>query len=85
MVTARSRLAGKEALVRDWIEKQPDLTLAELCARLAEHGVAIKISALWHQLNQWNLSFKKTLHASEQERQDVQPARVQWKKKSIRA
>jgi len=29
-------------------------------------------------LNKWNLTFKKTLHASEQEREDVQQARRAW-------
>ena len=55
----RSRLAGKEALLHDWIKKQPDLTLAEICQRLAENGIDIKVPALWHQLDKWNLSFKK--------------------------
>ena len=55
----RSRLAGKEGLLRDWIKKQPDLTLAEICQRLAEHGIDIKVPALWHQLDKLNLSFKK--------------------------
>ena len=55
----RSRLADKEALLHSWIKKQPDLTLAEICQRLAEHGIAIKVPALWHQLDKWNLSFKK--------------------------
>jgi transposase len=55
----RSRLAGLEAVLRTWIEAQPDLTLAELQQRLREQGVSIKLGALWHQLNQWNLSFKK--------------------------
>jgi len=55
----RSRLAGLEAVLRTWIGAQPDLTLAEMQQRLREQGVSIKVGALWHQLNQWNLSFKK--------------------------
>jgi transposase len=35
------------------------MTLAELSERLAEHGVTIKTTALWHQLDKWNLTFKK--------------------------
>ena len=55
-----SRIAPVEGLIRDWIAKQPDLTLAELCDRLAkELGIALKEPALWHQLNKWGLSFKK--------------------------
>ena len=55
----RSRLADREPALRAWIEREPGLSLAELCQRLLEQGVAIKIGALWHQLNKWNLTFKK--------------------------
>lgn len=74
-----SRVAAFEPQIRAWIAKEVDLTLAELCERLAEHGVIIKVPALWHQLDKWGLSLKKTLHASEQEREDVQSQRAQWK------
>ena len=55
----RSRVAEKESVLRGWIAAQPDLTLAEMCERLAAQGVDIKVPALWHQLNKWNLSLKK--------------------------
>ena len=55
----RSRLAAMESELRDWIAAEPGLTLAELQERLAQQGVAVKVGALWHQLNRWNLSFKK--------------------------
>jgi len=56
----KSVLAPLESTIRAWIEEQPDLTLAEMCERLdREHGVSIKIPALWHQLDKWGLSFKK--------------------------
>jgi len=74
----RSKLAQSEQQLRGWIAEAPDLTLAELQQRLAGQGVAVKIGALWHQLNKWNLTFKKTLHASEQEREGVQQARKIW-------
>jgi len=54
-----SRLSPVEADIRGWIKAQPDLTLAEMCERLAGCGIIIKAPALWHQLNRWNLSFKK--------------------------
>ena len=54
----RSRIAHLEATVRTWIKEQPDLTLAQLCARLAEQGIQIKPPALWHQLDKWKLSLK---------------------------
>ncbi len=55
----RSRVAELQSVLCAWIEREPDLSLAELCQRLAEQGVAIKTGALWHQLNKWNLTFKK--------------------------
>jgi transposase len=57
----RSRLAEREKVLRDWIAAEPDLTLVELRQRLAQQGVSIQIGALWHQLNKWNLTFKKNL------------------------
>ena len=54
-----SRVADKESQIRDWIKERKDLTLVELCERLAEQGVVIKVTALWHQLDKWDLTFKK--------------------------
>jgi transposase len=45
--------------VRDWFGAEPDLTLAEICERLAKQGIRIKVPALWHQLDKWNLTLKK--------------------------
>jgi len=55
----RSRVAEMESVLRAWIEKEPGLSLVELCQRLIAQGVSIKIGALWHQLNKWGLTFKK--------------------------
>jgi len=57
----RSRVAEMEQVLRAWIAAEPDLTLAELQQRLAQQRISIKIGALWHQLNKWNLTFKKNL------------------------
>ena len=55
----RSRVAAMESTLRAWIKAEVDVTLAELCARLGECGITIKVPALWHQLNKWKLTFKK--------------------------
>jgi transposase len=55
----RSRLAEFEPQLLAWIASEPDLTLAELQERLAKQSVSIKIGALWHQLNRWNLTLTK--------------------------
>ena len=75
----RSRVESLQTELRSWLQADPGLTLQPMCARLAErHQVEIKSPALWHQLNRWGLSLKKALHASEQERPDVQQARREW-------
>lgn len=56
----RSRVVGMEATLRAWLKETGDLPLAEMCARLAEHGIAINVPALWHQLDKWKLTLKKT-------------------------
>ena len=55
----RSRVEEAEPTLRRWIAAEPGLTLEGLRARLAERGIEIKIGALWHQLNKWDLTFKK--------------------------
>lgn len=56
----RSRLHQHGRTLSGWIEKQPDITLAELSERCRQElGVKIGINALWHQLRKLGLSFKK--------------------------
>lgn len=55
----RSCLAGMESELRSWIEAEVDLTLSEICERLAKAGIQIKVPALWHQLDKWDLTLKK--------------------------
>jgi len=55
----KSRVAGMESTVREWLKTEPGLTLAQLSERLERQGVIIKVPALWHQMNKWDLSLKK--------------------------
>jgi transposase len=48
-----------EPTLRRWIAAEPGLTLEQLRERLAAQGITVKVGALWHQLNKWNLTFKK--------------------------
>jgi len=73
-----SRIAPLEEEIRGWLTVQVDLTLEEICQRLTDLGITLKGPALWNQLNHWGLSYKKTLHAREQAREDVQQARDRW-------
>ena len=55
----KSCVAEKEKKIRGWIKEKADVTLSEMCERLKKEGVFIKTSGLWHQLNKWNLTYKK--------------------------
>jgi transposase len=56
----RSRLSKHEPTLRKWIEKQPDLTIDELCQRCEDElKVEIGRTALWHRLERMGLSYKK--------------------------
>ena len=58
------------------IEAQPDLTLREISAMLLEqHGMSVAISTLHNWVHKNKVSYKKTAHAAEQERGDVQAKR----------
>ena len=68
-------LPTHEELVRSLIEEQPDITLAELKARLAKKKVSVGKSSISRFLNHLKLSFKKSLRAAEQDRPDIAAAR----------
>jgi transposase len=55
----RSAIEGMEPTIQDWLKAEPDLTLQDLCDRLATQGRFLKVPALWHQLNRMGLTLKK--------------------------
>ena len=56
----RSRLAPHDTTLDKWIEKEPDLTLEQLCHRCHQQlHISISVPALWHRLKRIGLSFKK--------------------------
>jgi transposase len=69
---------------RDWllarISAVPDLTVRALRAELAEvRGVEVGYGAVWRFLAREQLTFKKSLHAVEQNRPDVARKRERWR------
>ena len=68
-----------------WIKETPDPTLQELSERLDEvHQVIAPTSTINDWFRARKISFKKTAHASEQERADGQAARVVWRQRQAR-
>lgn len=53
-------LAKHGERIKRWIAKQPDLTLLELQARLAEVGVKVAASSVFRFLRHLGLTFKKS-------------------------
>ena len=61
------------------IETQKDVTLVELAAMLErDHAAVFAPSTIWRLLDRHGMTFKKTAHASEQERPDVAARREAW-------
>src|SRR6516162_5719097 len=70
-------------LVKELVAEQPDSTLAELQVRLAKEEVKVSQSGISRFLHHINLTFKKSIHASEQDRPDVAAARKALRKEQL--
>lgn len=72
--------AHKEWLL-DLVKTAPDLTFTEIQGRSHDmHGVKKSRSCLWRFFARHDITFKKkTLHAAEQDRDDVKAAREAWR------
>src|SRR5438105_4706849 len=67
----RSRLKSERAWLLQRIEQVPDLTLQELRAELAGRGIHVGYGTVWRFFAAEGVSFKKIVHAAEQERPDI--------------
>jgi transposase len=68
----------------DWLVgrcRERDFTLRGLVIALAERGLKVNYRSVWDFVHAEKLSFKKTVHASEQDRPDVARRREQWMKR----
>jgi len=74
-----SVLDPHETFILDLIEVNKDITLAEIVERLeGECGLRVAPSTIWCWLDRRAITFKKTAHASEQQRPDVRRKREVW-------
>ena len=73
------RIEARAEVVLTLVEETPDMTLAEIAAHLeSEHGVRVSQSTVWRFFHRRGITFKKTAHASEQQRLDVLQRRQAW-------
>src|SRR4029077_11166185 len=75
----RLRLQRERAWLLARIVEKPDLTLRAVVAELAERGTPASYGAVWRFFKHEGITFKKTLHASEQDRADIARRRTRWK------
>jgi hypothetical protein len=71
--------AGKDWDKRCGLEAR-DTTLRGLVAEFAERGLKVDYRSVWEFVHAKNLSFKKSVVASERDRPDVARRRAQWTK-----
>ncbi|MFC6738979.1 IS630 family transposase [Methylobacterium tardum] len=75
----RSKLDPHEAFLRALIAERDDVTLEEMRVRLREErALPVGLGTLWSFLDARGLTYKKTAHATEQDRPDVKAAREAW-------
>ena len=55
------RIEAHGVLILSLLENKPDITLAELRARLTENGIAVAISTLWRFFERRGITRKKRL------------------------
>jgi len=55
------RIEAHAALILALVQETPDITLAELRAKLAERGISVGISTLWRFFERRRITFKKSL------------------------
>jgi transposase len=63
--------------------EKPDITGRELLGELQAKGIHVSYYGVWHFLDRTGLSFRKTLHASKQDRNDV--ARRRLRRRCLKA
>ena len=73
------RIEARAEVVLALVEETPDMTLAEITTHLEdEHGLQVSQSTVWRFFHRRGITFKKTAHASEQQRPDVLRRRRAW-------
>ncbi|HEY5065434.1 MAG TPA: IS630 family transposase [Xanthobacteraceae bacterium] len=72
-------LAAERAWLLARLAAAPDLTLRALVMELGDRGVVTSYGSVWRVVHDADVSFKKTLFATEQDRPDVARRRERWK------
>ena len=73
------RIETRAEAVLALVDETPDRTLAEIAAHLEDkRGLRVSQSSVWRFFHRRGITFKKTVHANEQQRVDVLRRRRAW-------
>ncbi|WP_166302526.1 IS630 family transposase [Bradyrhizobium sp. 2S1] len=73
------RIEAHSQLILEAVTAKPDITLAELRELLKRRGISTGIASLWRFFQRRKITLKKkTAHAAEQRRGDINAAREEW-------
>jgi transposase len=70
--------ASRREVLLELIVEQSDLTLDEIVAAMRKKRISGSRSAVWRFFERRNISFKKSLYATEQKRAEIARARRRW-------
>ena len=76
----RSLLDAHQRWLLEQVAAEPDLTMEEIRGRLRARRIRVSASSVWRFYDRNDITFKKSLHAAEQDREDVRTARTNWKR-----
>jgi hypothetical protein len=81
-----ARIENHAAEILALVKAIPDMTLAEIAEhRFNAHGERFEPSVVWRFFDRRSITFKKTSHASEQDRPDVAAERAAWRHLSLKS
>jgi hypothetical protein len=76
----RSLLDAHQRWLLELVAAEPDLTMEEIRGRVRARRIRVSASSVWRFYDRNDITFKKSLDAAEQDREDVRTARTNWKR-----
>ena len=80
---SRSRLEKHAKELLALVAERPDSTLDEIVAAMRKLRIRGSRTAVWRFFARHDFTFKKSLHAAEQQRPDVARARRRWRREQV--
>jgi transposase len=72
----RSLLDAHQRWLLELVAAEPDLTMEEIRGRLRARRIRVSASLVWRFYDRKDITFRESLHAAEQDREDIRTART---------